>query len=129
MLLAFSCRSAIKEYSKTWLSIGTVCRVRILTSEPQKKAEEVLEKVYAELIKLDSIFNANTDKISAENNNLKGLTTANESELERLNKEAGLSPIEVSPELYELLQISLMMEELTDGAFNRPLGKTLEYRL
>ena len=122
MLLAFSCRPAIKEYSKTWLSIGTVCRVRILTSEPQKKAEEVLEKVYAELTKLDSIFNANTDKISAENNNLKGLTTANESELERLNKEAGLSPIEVSPELYELLQISLMMAELTDGAFNLAIG-------
>lgn len=122
MLLAFSCRPAIKEYSKTWLSLGTVCRVRILTSEPKKKAEEVLEKVYAELVKLDSIFNANTDKISAENNNLKGLTTVNESELERLNKEAGLSPIEVSPELYELLQISLMMAELTDGAFNPAIG-------
>lgn len=63
----------------------------------KKKAEEVLENVYAKLIKLDSIFNANTDKISAENNNLKGLTTANESELERLNKEAGLSPLDVSP--------------------------------
>ena len=122
MLLAFSCRPAIKEYSKTWLSLGTVCRVRILTSEPKKKAEEVLEKVYAELTKLDSIFNANTDKVSAENNNLKGLTTTRESELERLNKEAGLSPLEVSHELYELLQISLMMAELTDGAFNPAIG-------
>ena len=122
MLLAFSCRPAIKEYSKTWLSLGTVCRVRILTSEPKKKAEEVLEKVYAELVKLDSIFNANTDKVSAENNNLKGLTTTRESELERLNKEAGLSPLEVSHELYELLQISLMMAELTDGAFNPAIG-------
>ena len=37
MLLAVSCRPAIKEYSKTWLSLGTVCRVRILTSKPKKK--------------------------------------------------------------------------------------------
>ncbi|UTC74567.1 FAD:protein FMN transferase [Treponema sp. OMZ 792] len=122
VLLIFSCTPARSEYSKTWFSLGTVCRVRILTSEPKKKAEAALEKVYETLLRLDSIFNANTDKLSVENNNLKGLTAAEESELERLNKAAGLSPMEVSPELYELLQISLMMAELTDGAFNPAIG-------
>ncbi|MGI5064499.1 FAD:protein FMN transferase [Treponema putidum] len=122
LLLAASCKSAIKEYSNIWLVMGTVCRVRILTDEPKKKADEVLEKVYAELIKLDGIFNANTDESSIDNNNLNGLIKTQESELERLNKAAGISPLAVSPELYELLQISLMMAELTDGAFNPAIG-------
>lgn len=122
VLFMFSCRPAVKEYSNTWLIMGTVCRLRILTSEPKKRADEVLEKVYKTLTKLDKIFNVNTDKISAENNSLKGLIDTGESELERLNKAAGFSPIEVSPELYELLQISLMMAELTDGAFNPAIG-------
>ncbi|UTC64795.1 FAD:protein FMN transferase [Treponema sp. OMZ 788] len=122
ILLVFSCKPERAEYSKTWVALGTVCRVRILTYEPKKNAEAVLEKTHEALLRLDSIFNANTDKISAENNNLKGLTSTEESELERLNKAAGNSPIEVSPELYELLQISLMMAELTDGAFNPAIG-------
>ncbi|UTC66383.1 MULTISPECIES: FAD:protein FMN transferase [unclassified Treponema] len=122
VLFLFSCKPVRTEYSKTWVSLGTVCRVRILTFESKKHADKVLEKVYAELTKLDNIFNANTDSLSAENNNLKGLTGIQESELERLNKAAGIFSLEVSPELYELLKTSLLFAELTDGAFNPAVG-------
>lgn len=38
LLLLFSCKPQRKEYSKTWLVLGTVCRVRVLTTEHKKKS-------------------------------------------------------------------------------------------
>lgn len=122
LLLLFSCKPQRKEYSKTWLVLGTVCRVRVLTTEHKKKVEALFEKIYLELIRLDSIFNANTDKISKESNNLKNLTKLEESELELVNKTAGLEPIKVSTDLYGLLQTSLIIAKISDGAFNPAIG-------
>lgn len=109
LLLTFcfiSCRAAGKEYSRADLILGTACRVRVLNVKSEKKANEVLDAVFSELERLDTIFNANSGN----------------SELETVNENAGIRPVPVSEELYSLLELSMAFAEKTGGAFDPAIG-------
>ena len=109
LLLTFcfiSCRAAGKEYSRADLILGTACRVRILNVKSEKKANEVLDAVFSELERLDTIFNANSGN----------------SELETVNEKAGISPVQVSEELYAVLEIAAEFAKKTEGAFDPAIG-------
>ncbi len=102
----FSCVAKTKEYSRIDAVLGTVCRVRILDTKPEKEITAVLDTVFEELERLDSIFNANSGK----------------SELETVNENAGIRPVPVSEELYSLLELSMAFAEKTGGAFDPAIG-------
>jgi thiamine biosynthesis lipoprotein len=59
------------------------------------------------------------------------MTTWRESELTRLNERAGQGPIEVSPELCELVARAVEISRLTEGAFDPtwyPLGRLWDFK-
>ncbi|MEL3911613.1 FAD:protein FMN transferase [Treponema pedis] len=104
----------LKEYAKTDAVLGTVCRVRLLTEKPEKEAHEILNSVFTELFRLESLFNANSD--------IQHTNQYEISELEKVNRLAGIEPVEVSEELYSLVKTSIFFAEKTDGAFNPAIG-------
>ncbi len=107
-------KKAVKEYSRVDAVLGTVCIVRILTEKPEAEAASILETVFTELKRLEQIFNANGDSNNTEN--------AHISELEKVNRLAGIKPAQISDELYTLVETALFFAEKTDGAFNPAIG-------
>jgi thiamine biosynthesis lipoprotein len=49
-----------------------------------------------------------------------------DSELSRVNREAFAGPVSVSPELFEVLQISVQFSRLSDGAFDITVGPLID---
>ncbi len=104
--LFLSCEKKTEEYSRAEFVLGTVCRVRILETKPKKEIDKVLNIIFAELEKLDNIFNANSGF----------------SELEEVNKNAGIKSVTVSDELYGLVKLSIDFAQKTKGAFDPAIG-------
>lgn len=109
ILLASSCAAGIKEYARTEVVLGTVCRIRILTEKTELESEGILDSAFTELERLESVFSANC-------------RDGDTSELEKVNRLAGIAPLRVSDELYELVKTALFFAEKTDGAFNPAIG-------
>ncbi len=117
----FSCSENLsaEEYSRVEFVLGTVCQIRLLTALPKKKVDKVFDDCFAELVKLDAIFNANTEHSDY---GIGELDRTEISELELVNQNAGKEPVPVSKELFELLKITIDIAEKTDGAFNPAIG-------
>lgn len=113
MLTACLGKQAIREYTHADTVLGTVCIVKILTEKSE--ADSILAAVFTELKRLENIFNANGDLNNAENDSYV-------SELEKVNSLAGITPVEISDELYDLVKTALFFAENTDGAFNPAIG-------
>ncbi len=114
---------ALEEFSRVDFVLGTVCRLRFFADLSQNEAKSLFDKVFTELEKLDKIFNANINLSEDEADNI---FTPKSSELELVNKNAGIKPVKVSKELFELLEISLVIAKESDGAFNPAIGKLVK---
>ncbi len=117
----FSCSENLsrEEYSRVEFVLGTVCQIRLLTTLPKERVDEVFDASFEELVKLDAIFNANTEHSDY---GIGELDRTEISELELVNQKAGKESVPVSKELFELLSIALDIAKKTDGAFNPAIG-------
>ena len=100
-----------KEQNKSWVEpLDTLTNLTIYATEDDGK--QLISDIDAALMRYDRLFD-----IYNEYDGLNNLKTVND--------QAGITPVQVDPELIELLQFSKEMYTLTDGAMNIAMGSVL----
>lgn len=100
-----------KEQNKSWVEpLDTLTNLTIYATEDD--GEQLISDIDAALMRYDRLFD-----IYNEYDGLNNLKTVND--------QAGITPVQVDPELIELLQFSKEMYTLTDGAMNIAMGSVL----
>ncbi|MCL1814373.1 MAG: FAD:protein FMN transferase [Treponema sp.] len=82
--------------------LGTYCRIDLF----ENGNGELYNRLFSRLAELDRLLSANRD----------------DSELAQVNRNAGLEPASVSPELLAVLERSLYFAEISGGAFDPTVG-------
>lgn len=100
-LLIFSCGKPTP-ISRQEIAFGTFCSITLY----EKNAEKVLDKCFVRLQELDDIFNVNEE----------------ESEINLINKNAGIAPASVSKEAIVVLKQAKEFAKLTEGNFDPTIG-------
>jgi FAD:protein FMN transferase len=100
VFLLFSC-SQVSE-PRTRMVMGTVCTVNAYSDGTTKLYDEL----FARLLKIENDFSVNIST----------------SEISAINRAAGLHAVNVSPEIFYVVQTALKYAELTDGAFDPTVG-------
>jgi len=81
--------------------MGTRCAVE-LWSEDKAKGEAAIASVFDDMHRIDRLMS----------------TWKEDTEISRVNRDAGKHPVKISEELFRLLQTSVEYSELTHGAFD-----------
>lgn len=97
-----SCKEKKREIQRIEFAFDTVCSVQIFIDMEDKKAQSILDEVFAKLKQLENIFSP----------------TLKESELYKLNENPSFKEISISKELQHVIEESLYFAHLTSGAFN-----------
>ncbi len=100
-VLLFLSGCAERAFKKSALLLGTQVEITVFERNPKKARRAI---------------NLALEKIRAEERNLSYFSA--ESELSKINKQAGKMWVKVSPELFSLIKKSLCYSQLTDGAFD-----------
>ncbi len=82
--------------------LGTVCTVNLFDSDSKKNFDEIFDF----LKKIDGECNSHSEK----------------SKITQINNAAGLFPVEVSDELFEILETAVKIAEITGGKFDPSVG-------
>jgi thiamine biosynthesis lipoprotein len=105
----FGCTSPGESiYRKSSTVMNTLVTVTVVASTPQD-AETAIDAALEEIRRLEGLLSFWTEK----------------SEIARVNRAAGLSPVEVSPETLEIIERSLFVSEETGGAFDATIGPVI----
>lgn len=96
-------------YRRDELLMGTVVDIQVVHSNPTK-ATNLLDKAFKYMKELVYMMDVHRE----------------DSEISRVNREAYIHPVEVSPELYEIISLSLQISRLTNGAFDITVGPLLK---
>ena len=89
--------------------MGTLLEIT-LYHEPREEGKRVLARCFQEARRLEDIFSAYDD----------------DSDLSRLNRHAGLGPIEINQELWSALKIARSLGRQTDGAMDITIGPLID---
>src|SRR5687767_3037868 len=81
--------------------MGTRCTVE-LWADDRARGEAAITSVFDDMHRIDRLMS----------------TWKEDTEISRVNREAGKHPVRISPELFRLLQVSVEYSELTHGAFD-----------
>ena len=81
--------------------MGTRCAVELWSDDPVK-GEAAITSVFDDMKRIDRLMS----------------TWKEDTEISRVNREAGKHPVKISEELFRLLQVSVHYSELTHGAFD-----------
>lgn len=95
--------------SGTFFIMGTTAHIK-LWADDRKVGEKVLIKAVDKIRKLDHIFSYYKP----------------DSELSKINKLAGIRPVEISAEMYYLLEQAIKYGKLTEGAFDITIVPLIE---
>ena len=82
--------------------LGTFCSIDLF----ERKDTALYRRLFDRLAELEMIFSANRE----------------DSELAKINRNAGLEPVEISQELFTVLERSLYFAEATEGLFDPTVG-------
>lgn len=94
-----------KIYKKSRILMDTLVTINVV-SDSEKAAETAMDKAFAEIDRLDKLLNFFSER----------------SELSAINKNAGISPVTVSPDTRDLVEKALQVSEKTNGAFDATIG-------
>lgn len=119
LLAAFVCAALAAPVLAAWHEdteaiMGTRVHAE-LWHDDAREAARLLDAVMAEMRRIDATYSPYLE----------------DSELSRLNRDAGKGWMDVSPELFDLLERSRRMSELTEGAFDityASVGRYYDYR-
>src|SRR5690625_2952833 len=89
-------------YSRTEFMLGTVVTIKIYDDD----REEVLDDVFARIKELE-------DKISSEKQH---------TEISEINQHAGIKPVKVSSDVYQLVEAGKKHSQLVNGLFDISIG-------
>ncbi|MDR2491334.1 MAG: FAD:protein FMN transferase, partial [Spirochaetaceae bacterium] len=88
--------------AKAFFAMGTVCRIRIY----QKVDETIFTNIISRVNEIEHIFSTNIK----------------DSEINKINDNAGIAPSAVSPELVFVLEYALLMAQISGGVFDPTIG-------
>ena len=91
-----------KIYERTEFHMGTVIEIRIF----DHGSDELLDQAFAKVVDLEQRLTVN----------------ASGSEVEAINEGAGIQPVKVSEEVFNLIQYALYYSKKSDGLFNATIG-------
>lgn len=110
MLSIFGCGcSSMRTANKTELILGTIINITLYGKTSQENLDQAAEAALDRAKELENIFSA----------------TSESSELSYVNQYAFNHPVEISQELYTVLERSLYYANLTGGAFDPTLGRLI----
>lgn len=102
----YSCSGPKEQiYKKAIILMDTLVTINVV-SDSEKTAEKAMDKAFAGVDKLDKLLNFFDEK----------------SELSHINRNAGISPVTVSPDTLELIEKALEVSAKTSGAFDATIG-------
>lgn len=93
-------------YEETEFLMGTIANIKIYN----EGKEDVLEKAFARVVELDEKIDVNKPN----------------SEISQLNQNAGIQPVELSDDMYELMKKAYYYSEESDGGFDMTIGPITE---
>jgi FAD:protein FMN transferase len=102
VLIISSCAGGTKPVSESKVLLGTFCNITIYDRVKSSVFDTVFERI-SEI----------HDKMS---------TTISSSEVEQVNAQAGIEPVNVSPDTFTVIQRGLYYSELTKGRFDITIG-------
>lgn len=105
VVLYFSMNKKIDELSKTYYYLGTVSEVKIFNAK-KSNAEDALEDA-------NTILKNIHNKMSAQQDN---------TEVNKINEKAGISPVAVSNETFNVIESAVKYANLTGGVFDPTIG-------
>lgn len=100
-LFIVSCKNSTIE-PVTQFVFGTVCTVNLF----EEGTKDLYKEIFSKLNSIDNTFSVKKKK----------------SEISKINSCAGKNKVEISQEVFELLEFSKYMASITDNAFNPTLG-------
>ncbi|MFN3550646.1 MAG: FAD:protein FMN transferase [Endomicrobiia bacterium] len=103
-IIIFSCKKE-KEYSKTQFLLGTICEVKIVSSYNKDFVDKIFDKVFSEVERINKTFGYSKD-----------------SEIYKINSNAGINEVVVSKEVFDLIKASIYIGDLTYGSFDITSG-------
>ncbi len=101
-----SCNEREETYQKVGVVFDTICSIQIFTKDNETKANSILEKAFEKLQDLELTFSP----------------TLKHSQLCKLNESKINISFNTSSELYYLIEESLKIAKITNGAFNPCIG-------
>jgi thiamine biosynthesis lipoprotein len=107
--VSFTGCSGVKKVTKTRFMMDTIVDLTVYGTS-KKTAEPLIEEVFVEMQRLESIFDKNNP----------------ESDISRINDAAGRDWVEVEPETIFVLQQALEMAQKTGGAYDPTVGPLME---
>lgn len=106
ILSSFSCNWRKDEtYRKSEFLLDTIVTITVV-SDSEKKAGNAMDKAFAEIERLGKLINFFSP----------------DSEITAINRNAGISPVVVSPDTYTLLERATEVSTETGGAFDMTVG-------
>jgi len=108
--------SQIQEFTRDNFMMDTLIHIKVYSSDPEL-AQKALEEAFAEFNRVENL----TDKYAEKN-----MPDPEISDLYRVNKNAGIKPVQVSEDTLAMLERSNYFAELCDGAFDVTIGPIMD---
>jgi thiamine biosynthesis lipoprotein len=109
MLLLLSCSPPQEKlYKETRDSMYTIVSITVSSLSPEK-AKKAINEAFKELDRLEKLLNYYSE----------------ESEVTAINKKAGIEPVKVSPETFDIISKAVFVSEKTKGAFDITMGPVI----
>ncbi|MEJ2181991.1 MAG: FAD:protein FMN transferase [Nitrospirota bacterium] len=108
VLLACTRQGGERMFRKTTFAMDTMVTVTVV-SKSEDKAGAAIEAAFREIRRLERLLSFWT----------------RDSEIAAINREAGRSPVNVSPETLEIVERALQVSRLTGGAFDPTIGPVI----
>ena len=111
LLLTFLCAcTSHKEriYRKSKILMDTLVAITVV-SDSKNRADKAIDTAFSEIERLEKLSNF----------------FSSESEVSRINKNAGISGVRVSPDILDVLNKAIMVSEKTEGAFDVTIGPVI----
>lgn len=97
-----------KIYRKTEILMDTLVTISVV-SDSKNDAKKAIDITFSEIEKLEKLSNFFSP----------------DSEVSLINKNAGISPVKVSPDILDIIEKALYVSEKTDGAFDVTIGPVI----
>src|SRR4030043_1549801 len=110
-LFTFLCACAPQKekiYRKSKILMDTFVTITVV-SNSEDSADKAINAAFSEIEKLEKLSNF----------------FSSESEVSRINKNAGISGVRVSPDILDILNKAIMVSEKTEGAFDVTIGPVI----
>ncbi len=92
-------------FKKSEILMDTIVSITVVSTS-KEKAEAAIDRAFKELKRLEGLLNFYSE----------------ESEIAKINRNAGMRPVKVSPETYEVVDRARTISEKTGGAFDITIG-------